>query len=75
MSLHPTFAGILAAHGAPIAQHASGLTLHRVRTALERCGWQPSQIDWQHADGRHSITMQGVDGQLYRLTISLEGGQ
>ena len=73
--LHPTFAGILAAQRAPVPTHASGLTLHQIRNALIECGHEPSAIDWQHADGRHSLTLQGADGLTYRLTISVEDGQ
>jgi hypothetical protein len=73
--LHPTFAGILAAHGAPMPMHSAGVTLNQIRNALIECGWEPSAIDWQSADGRHSLTLQGADGGTYRLTISPESGQ
>jgi len=81
----PILAGILRAHGAPaprphwadqeavpFASHASGLTLHQVRNALIECGHEVAPIEWQHLDGRHSMTITGADGATYRLTISVE---
>ena len=55
---------------APWPVHASGLALNQVRNALAKAGHEPSAIDWNHTDGRHSFTIEGPDGGTYRLTIT-----